>query len=567
MPTQIFLVTLGAGSWPDPGNWNPAANIVECIGSGGGSLPSGDFGGGGGGGGAYAIRKNMTVTFPVSYVISQAAGATNFNSNTGNFLNSGNVVSAQAGFGGSNGPGGPGGSPGTGAYPAGFAGGAGGSSASAAGGGGGAGGPHGAGIAGVAGSGSTFGAGGTADGGVVAGGAGGGGAGNSGMTWDLSHGSGSGGGGGTLGGAGGNYGGGAGGNAGPSSSSPGSGIIVITYLPLGATQIFILPSGGGGGPGSFPDPGNWNPGNNLVEVVSAGGQGGGFNAINPNGGGGGGGGAYAYRTNMALTFPVPYYLYGPGSATAGNSCNFGIDSSQFTSAGNVVSASNGSAALSGGQGGGAGLQFYPNGHAGGNGASWSSVAPTNGGGGGGAGGPHGAGLNASASGTTYANAGAAGDGGVTPAQTTPATAGFSGSQFNPWAVTANGIGGGGSGGISTAHNGGAAGSYGGGGGGAYQASGGAFGLGGSGIVVLTYTPFSLATQVGIVRYWQTSAPGTKYMWMTIIPTYDSELNNPSWTSNILTGATGWSWDMVRIPLTQYNGYANFAAFQAAVLAM
>lgn len=79
-----------------------------------------------------------------------------------------------------------------------------------------------------------------------------------------------------------------------------------------------------------------------------------------------------------------------------------------------------------------------------------------------------------------------------------------------------------------------------------------------------------ATQVGVVRYWLTSTPATKWMWMTIIPTDDSELNNPAWTTNIIDpGATGnvYAFDMVRISRATYAGYANFAAFQTAILAM
>lgn len=78
-----------------------------------------------------------------------------------------------------------------------------------------------------------------------------------------------------------------------------------------------------------------------------------------------------------------------------------------------------------------------------------------------------------------------------------------------------------------------------------------------------------STQVGVVRYWLTSTPGTKYMWMTIIPTDDSELNNPAWTTGLLIGNESnlYSYDMVKITQTQYAGYANFAAFQAAIVAM
>lgn len=80
-----------------------------------------------------------------------------------------------------------------------------------------------------------------------------------------------------------------------------------------------------------------------------------------------------------------------------------------------------------------------------------------------------------------------------------------------------------------------------------------------------------STMVGVVRYWVTATPATKWMWMTIIPADDSELNNPVWTTGpfgLPTGPPGpFSFDMVKITQAQYNGYANFAAFQSAILAM
>ena len=79
-----------------------------------------------------------------------------------------------------------------------------------------------------------------------------------------------------------------------------------------------------------------------------------------------------------------------------------------------------------------------------------------------------------------------------------------------------------------------------------------------------------STLVGVVRYWQTATPANKFMWMTIIPTDDSELDNPSWTTDIYNpGSTGltWSFDMVKISQATYASYPNFAAFQAAILAM
>lgn len=78
-----------------------------------------------------------------------------------------------------------------------------------------------------------------------------------------------------------------------------------------------------------------------------------------------------------------------------------------------------------------------------------------------------------------------------------------------------------------------------------------------------------STQVGVVRYWVTATPATKYMWMTIIPADDKELDNPAWVTGQfgLTQGGPWTFQMVKIPQSQYFGYATFAAFQSAILAM
>ena len=92
--------------------------------------------------------------------------------------------------------------------------------------------------------------------------------------------------------------------------------------------------------------------------------------------------------------------------------------------------------------------------------------------------------------------------------------------------------------------------------------------GGPGLIVLTYGPYG-PPFVGVVRYWLNSAPATKYLWMTIVPDEDSELDNPAWTTGILTGTNSaqYSVDMVKIPRSQYDSYTSFAAFMADVVAM
>lgn len=67
---------------------------------------------------------------------------------------------------------------------------------------------------------------------------------------------------------------------------------------------------------SWPDPGNWTPFNNTVEIVGAGakGQNGSDSAGAPGSGSGGGAGAYAKGVNLNPTFPVPYMI-NPANAT------------------------------------------------------------------------------------------------------------------------------------------------------------------------------------------------------------------------------------------------------------
>lgn len=510
--TQIFLLApANPGSFPDPGNWNPLANIVECVGAGGqGSTAytapgraddgpvtfTGTSTGRAGGGGAYAYGKNLTPVFPINIFISPTGGTlagfslTSFGGLNGSDQTN-SLVSADSGVAGLGMN--SGGQGGAFVKPNGYGGGSGGGGPGATGnggGGGGAAGPYGNGANGAVG-GASIGAGGAADGGTIAGGTAAAPAGLTAPRWDLSHGVGSGGAGASTagsvaGGAGGMYGGGGGAAAtgstggGPGAGTPG--LIIITYLPLKTKQIFLLNNLNG----SFPDPGDWNQ-VNMVECVGAGGFGGTFSQIESNGGGGGGGGAYAYGSNRNFPFPVTYSVLPPSNAGGGSFTVWGAGGTS-PGGGNQVSAACGYTGARGGVGGGGGQLVYPNGYQGGSGAMWSSTAPLNGGGGGGAAGPHGAGVSASASVSTVGNLGAAGDAGVTPGPIAGAASGLSGTQFNPWAVTPNGIGSGGSGGISTSLNGGAGGNYGGGGGGAYQATGATPGAGSGGLIVLTYIP-------------------------------------------------------------------------------
>jgi hypothetical protein len=101
--TQVFL-TAGS-SFPDPGNWNPNNNKVECLGYGGkgGNSGTGNLGAGGGGGGDYAVATNMTPTWPAQYCVGTANSGicTNFNTASTTASTTPGTVSAGFGVGGS----------------------------------------------------------------------------------------------------------------------------------------------------------------------------------------------------------------------------------------------------------------------------------------------------------------------------------------------------------------------------------------------------------------------------------------------------------------------------------
>ena len=81
--TQVFLYK-GVTSFPDPGDWNPIDNTVECVGSGGMGGIAAQFPplpgvpwpqrifGAGGGAGAYAQGQDLSPSFPVPVGISTA---------------------------------------------------------------------------------------------------------------------------------------------------------------------------------------------------------------------------------------------------------------------------------------------------------------------------------------------------------------------------------------------------------------------------------------------------------------------------------------------------------------
>jgi hypothetical protein len=506
--TQVFLVSPldTAGSFPDPGNWTPASNTIEVLGTGakGGTT---NLGGGGGGGGAYAKASNVALTFPVPFYLNSVgyAAATgsgnNFGSSSNLYTATGSNVSAESGATPAASPGLTyGGAGGARQYPAGYRGGTGGGSNGSVGdnggGGGGAAGINGNGADGKAGLDipSTQGYGGAADNNFVPGPPPGF-NGNAGAQWASIYGSGSGGGGANAtlaGGNGGSYGGGGGGGGGSGNRASGNGaqgLIVLTYYPqlAATTQVFLLQSGSL--VGSFPDPGNFNPEVNKVECIGAGGKGG-LGTASSTSGGGGGAGAYAVATNMTLTFPVPYAIAVGGNK--GTATNFGINLTGLQSSGNVVSAEAGGSGSSGTAGLG-GTAVYPTGYAGGNGGPGTHIVspPSSGAGGGGAGGPNGAGLPGEGN-TKPPTGGNSGAGGAANGNTVAGgTVGLNGVNGTTWDAL-HGCGSGGGGGTSSTVKGGDGGKYGGGGAGGFE---GDFvpkpagcGNGAPGLIVVSYQP-------------------------------------------------------------------------------
>lgn len=566
--TTIFL-HVGVTSFPDPGDWNPYANFVDCVGSGG----AGSTGtvvplyswqqrtlGGSGGSGTYARGQNLTVTFPVpvSIAAANAGGMTWFNGTTNTPPN----VYAPSG---SNANGTNPGAGGAIGYPVSRAG----NSSTAAlisqnqpgsgpgvvwygraSGGGGAGGLSGNGrfgsqyynANGISWGGQTGPSYGGApnatsqdqqpyplDQNVISGngttdtsiwgdpviGLGGGGNGGgevfnsppaspqAGMAYfdganlyifsnaspgpgwfpvGTSPGS-------LNGGNGGLYGGGGGGASllySGQSGAPGNGadgIIAIIYTPFvplppgepppGWKREFLDTTSG---QMYWPDPGDWDPNNNKIECVGAGGYGAPMGSSGGDfqwGGGGGGGGAYAYADNVPLTFPVPYWI--PTAANTALAVNFNVLGNAASTASGCVSAGCG---VTGANGSGAGtgsggLTYFPNGSVGGNGGFANQMFLSMTGGGGGAAGPTGAGGNGTAQTSSLGGQGGSSDGNtVSPGQ--------SGTQ---WGV-GRGTGGGGNGAVNATGSPGA--SY--GGGGAGGATTGTAPAGGAGMIILTWKP-------------------------------------------------------------------------------
>lgn len=315
------------------------------------------------------------------------------------------------------------------------------------------------------------------------------------------------------------------------------------------TQVFLFNTNNV--QGNFPDPGNWNP-TNTVECLSNGGQGGAFNQMDGTAGGGGAGGSYAVGNNLVYTFPIPYNVSNTGN-TVGAATNFGIynfGDNFVNPTPNVVSAPSPNIPVNtlGGIPAGGNILKLPTGFDGGRGGNG---AGTGGGGGGGAGGPAGAGVTGG-----VGNAGAAGGAGNNGG--TPGVA--SGQPGNPgtnWDAS-HGCGSGGGGGIG-AGAAGAGGSFGGGGGGSGANNASVRGAATNGLIVINYTPHYVGPPfVGLV-----CGVNTKTVYVVIVPTDQSELNNPAWLTFGFTPftITPEPLRMVLMPESQYN-ISNMAQVQA-----
>jgi hypothetical protein len=279
-----------------------------------------------------------------------------------------------------------------------------------------------------------------------------------------------------------------------SQTRTGSGTIVSHPQPPSSVPVRIYLTSGS----SWTVPSNWNNANNSIEVIGAGGGGGG------NGRRGGGGGAYSKSTNVALTAgaSVAINVGAAGTGTGANGGDTYFNGTNCAGSSACAKGGQGGADHAGGQGGavsgGVGSIKYGGGSAGDN-----VDGLADGSGGGGAAGPHGYGVSSgdastgkcdvpgsggSSGGIGDDNAGGYG-GRFSYFGESQAQSGGNGTEFD----ASHGSGGGGGGGsddCSTTVNGGTGGNYGGGGGGGGR---GGYGIGGNGLIVITYTPATTAS--------------------------------------------------------------------------
>lgn len=254
--TVVYLTTASSSPWTVPADWNNAANTVECIGAGGGSVVFSVDSSQGGNGGSYAIVTNLTLTGTIAFVVG-AGGTPSSTLGGSTYFNGASVAGASVGATGGTGGARASGQPNANAASNGattYAGGRGGASDASSfggGGGGGAAGPNGAGSSG--GGGGDYG--------------GGGGGGNGGGSTTA----------GGIGLSGSPYSGGAGGTAEDGTAGGAGGVGLTNSAAVAGSHG----SGGGGGgyqSGSVPTDGSGANGGAGIE----------YDATHGSGGGGGG---------------------------------------------------------------------------------------------------------------------------------------------------------------------------------------------------------------------------------------------------------------------------------------
>lgn len=316
-------------------------------------------------------------------------------------------------------------------------------------------------------------------------------------------------------------------------------LVMLLVVPgeVFATTVFLT-SGT-----SWNTPADWDNAANSIECIGSGADGRPASDVTFSGGGGGGGGAYAKITNLTISGAITYqigasatstsvtpntarvretYFNGTASSSASLSCSWGKYSGDTTGGvGGATNASTGDTKYAGGNGGTA-TAFTVTGGGGGGGSAGPTGVGQNGGGsanadpsgGGGGGGSNGGSSTAgsASTGTGGANGGngtggsGAGTGGSSPSAGTSGGGGSTGSDSGSsngaaggcdtafdtsYGACGGGGGSGGCGGFASSGDGGNGGAYGGGGGG----SGASFfdppgigGVGGTGLIVITYTP-------------------------------------------------------------------------------
>lgn len=298
------------------------------------------------------------------------------------------------------------------------------------------------------------------------------------------------------------------------------------------TKIYLM-----NGANNLPNPRNWNPLDNKVEVLASGGSG--YWGSATATGNGGGGGAFAWAENLDnVRFPVVVNTM-PAGATA----SFGtLVTAQGGTTGNITS------------GGVGGSTVFPQGYPGGNGGVGVNGNATNGGGGGGgAGGPGGAGGDGGATATMPAGdpwygagQGGTANGGDHPPR--PEGAGLAGVFGNAFGL-GFGPGTGGNGGRPGSVGGGSRQVFGAGAGGSVGDTIPAYAMapGGSPLIKVSYTP-GRANQTTRDYYGEVRRTDTNAVLARVFAEEDSFLDDPAWLTTFEEFAPATAKHMVLLAL-------------------